>query len=585
MAPGLPAWLFEKRFRLGPFIDNIDARRIFPGVGQPNQVLRRRWRLLRKFIASSSGAACGLTGHGLETTTSDLGFVLKGRRRPRRVESEWRIHGRAVLSRAANVSEKPVQPLRRLYWGGAGSRKIAFWEKLISTQAGELAEVRRLAGEVSRRTGRVVLSWHNASLGAAGGWAFEETAAQFDSPELYGRFVRAVREEAAQIRKSFDFSSAMDLFDLRADRIFAPKLVRAVEHSQICANFAGLVRKSPLPPFGKEGEILGLPLLGEEGAQMGRRGDGETKCSHSINAPPRPRVSVSPRVCVSSSPRPGIPASTCHLFSGAGIRDETEWPGALSPHQMLAAEQVRAWIDKAREGWTDGLILLFALANQGRRMLDSGKIDSLVLPWIDKFFISSRRRSDGIYLERLLGFVSSNMREPLILFWEDTARREAPSLGLALEDLAGRGLPVRGIGIFGPGVPEGGSFGAERANALQTILDEYPEKALFALRPLNENHCPDAFRRVFKDLDMRFFLNYDSSWKDNLAFIYAGTQVFPLLSEQVEMECISPWVCAGRKRFAFGAWLRRMLRGILLGDLDGTSCPVCLEYSAWANLL
>jgi hypothetical protein len=213
---------------------------------------------------------------------------------------------------------------------------------------------------------------------------------------------------------------------------------------------------------------------------------------------------------------------------------------------MLSAEQVRAWIDKAREGWTDGLILLFALANQGRRMLDSGKIDSLVLPWIDKFFISSRRRSDGIYLERLLGFVSSNMREPLILFWEDTARREAPSLGLALEDLAGRGLPVRGIGIFGAGVPEGGSFGAERANALQTILDEYQEKALFALRPLNENHCPDAFRRVFKDLDMRFFLNYDSSWKDNLAFIYAGTQVFPLLSEQMEMECISAQANAAR---------------------------------------
>ncbi len=111
----------------------------------------------------------------------------------------------------------------------------------------------------------------------------------------------------------------------------------------------------------------------------------------------------------------------------------------------------------------------------------------------------------------------------------------------------------------------------------ETILSDYPGKTLFALRPLNENHCPDAFRRVFKDLDMRFFVNYDSSWKDNLAFIYTGTQVFPLLSGQMEMECVSPWVCAGRERFAFGAWFRRRLRRISLGKLDETSVRSALS--------
>ena len=434
------------------------------------------------------------------------------------------------MSKTAAVPEKPVEPLRRLYWEGAGSRKVAFWERLIAAQAEELAEVRRLAGEVSRRTGRVVLSWHNASAGAVGGWAFEEISARFESPARYNRFVLGLREEAAKIRKSFDFSSAVELFDLRCDRIFSQKMVRAVEHRQICANFAGLTLRSP-------------------------------------------------------SPHPGGWASPRHFSRGSGIREEAEWPGALSPHQILSPEQVRAWIDKAREVWIDGLVLFFALANQGRRFLESGTIDSLVLPWIDKFFISSRRQTDGIYLERLLRFVSSNIEQPLILLWEETVRREAPSLGLALEDLAGRGLPVRGIGIFGPGKQEGVSHESERAGALRIITDEYPGKTLFALRPLNENHCPDAFRRVFKDLDTRFFLNYDSSWKDNLAFIYSGTQVFPLLSEQREMECVSPWVCAGPKRFAFGAWLRRMLRRTLLGELDGMSCPVFLEYGAWANLL
>jgi len=536
-SPGLHVWLFEKRFPVSPFIGNIDARRILPGVGHERRVLRRRWRLLRKLLLSADGGAPA--GSGLETTTSDLRFVSSAGRRPGRVESEWRIHGRAVLSKEAALPERSVKPLCRHYWGGAGSRKTAFWEKLISAQAAELGEVRRLAMEVGRRTGRVVLSWHNASLGAAGGWAFEEMAARFDSPELYGRFIREVREEAERIRRAFDFSSAAELFEMRSERIFSRKMARALEHRQVCSNFAALDLKTVIPV--------------------------------------RPTVSYP-----SGQVFPDLPG---YLFQGPGIGSEAEWPGALSPHQVLSPERLRTWIDRARKGWRDGLVLLFALARQGQKLLDSGKIDSLVLPWIDKFFISSRRAADGIYLERLIRFVSSNIGQPLILFWEDTARREAPSLGLALEDLAGRGVPVRGIGIFGPGEPSGGSYGAERADAVRIILDEYPQKALFALRPLNENRCPGAFRRVFKDLDMGLFLNYDSSWKDNLAFLYAGTQVFALLSEQSEMESVSPWICAGGKRFAFGAWLRRMLRRMLRGDPDRVSCPVWLEYGSWANLL
>jgi len=381
------------------------------------------------------------------------------------------------------------------------SSSLAFWENLIRAQAGELTEIRRLATGVSSRTGRVVLSWHNASLGAAGGWAFEEVAAQFAHPANFSLFVQAVLEEAAEIRKSFDISSAQGLSDLRSERLFAPKMARAVEHFQL--------------RYGKK----------------------------------------------------------------------SEWPGALSPHQRVTPEQVRAWMEKARETWADGLILLFALANQGQRMIDSGNISSLVLPWIDKFFISSRRRADSIYLERLFRFVSDNIKRPLILFWDDTSHREAPSLGIALEDMAGQGLPFRGIGLFDTSAEAGRSHVAERAGAVQTILNEYPEKALFALRPLNENHCPDSYRRIFKHLDMGFFLNYDSSWKDNLAFIYAGTQVFPLLPLQAEMESVSPWVSNRRERFAFGTWFRRRLRHISIGKPE---CPferLCLEYSSWANLL
>ncbi|MGA2937134.1 MAG: hypothetical protein ABSF52_08560 [Syntrophobacteraceae bacterium] len=537
--PNLLAWLFEKRFPLRPFIDHIDAKRIFPGIAQPSQVLRKRWRMLRKRLISGLGAACSLPDLGLETTLWDLRF-LKAARRSGRVKSAWRIHGKAVAAKAAiALRDAPAQTMRRLYWGGERSRKIAFWEKLIQNQAGELLEIRRLSREVSSRTGRVVLSWHNASLGAAGGWALEDFAAQFASPALYSVFVHGVLKEAAEIRKSFDIYSAMSLCAMRSERIFAPKAAGAVDHSLISALFTSCRR----------------PIVAVDGS-CGPAG---------IKEPESPLLKESAN----------------RIANG----NKYEWPGPLSPHQSISTEQVLAWSEKAHKTWADGLILLFALANQGQRMLDSGKIPSLVLPWIDKFFISSRRRADVTYLERLFRLASANIRKPLILLWDDTSHGKVPSLGLALEDLAGRGLPFRAIGIFDTGVSLGGLHGAERAGATRIILNDYPQKALFALRPLNENHCPDAFRWIFKDLDMKFFLNYDSSWKDNLAFIYTGTQVFPLLSVQTEMEAVSPWVFDGRERFAFGAWFRRRLRHISLGKLEGISDPLCLEYCSWANLL
>ena len=537
--PNLAAWLFEKRFPLRPFIGHIDAKRIFPGIGQPSQVLRKRWRILRKRLISGLDAACSLADHGLETTIGDLRF-LKDTRGPGRVKSAWRIHGKAVASKVAITQrDAPAHTMRHIYWGGERSRKIAFWEKLIENQAGELSEIRRLSREVSSRTGRVVLSWHNASLGAAGGWAFEGFATQFPSPALYSLFVQAVLKEAREIRKSFDIPSAMGLCAMRFERLLAPKAASAVEHSLISALFTSC--DGPIPaedgPCGRAG-IKGLEsFLLKESTNRNANGN------------------------------------------------KYEWPGALSPHQRISTEQVLAWVEKSHQTWADGLILLFALANQGQRMLDSGKIPSLVLPWIDKFFISSQRRADVTYLERLFRLASANIRKPLILLWDDTSHSKVPSLGLALEDLAGRGLPFRAIGIFDTGASLAGSHSAERADATRIILNDYPHKGLFALRPLNENHCPEAFRWIFKDLDMKFFLNYDSSWKDNIAFIYTGTQVFPLLPVQTEMEPVSPWVFDGRERFAFGTWFRRRLRHISLGKLEGISDPLCLEYCSWANLL
>ena len=159
----------------------------------------------------------------------------------------------------------------------------------------------------------------------------------------------------------------------------------------------------------------------------------------------------------------------------------------------------------------------------------------------------------------------------------------APSLGLALDDMARAGLPFRGLGIFNTGISAG--HGAERDEAVRIIAGEYPHKALFALRPINEKHCPGAFRQIFEDFDESFFVNYDSSWKDNLAFLYAGTQVFPLLGAQAEMEAVCPWIVLEGKRYGFGAWFRRILRHVSLGGRTEPCGKLHLQYCSWANLL
>ncbi len=574
MDANLLAWLFEKRFPLRPFINSIDPKRIFPGASGPSHrhpagphplhrhaagshpshrhpgsvsepgstpgstTLRKRWRLLKKRLNSVADAACNVlpaqshicsdnsapdrsANRAFDTTLADLRPLVSFHGRVEGVKAAWRIHGRAVTARVAASPDAFSPVIKHLYWEGAGRRKIAFWERLVHCQAGELTEIRRFAHEVSRRTGRVVLSWHNASLGAAGGWAFDDLAAPFESPALYSSFVREVLKDTARIRESFDLASAMELCSMRVERLFAPKLARAVENRSIAAE--GFLRGF------KETE---LPGTGE---------------------------------------------------SDTANRAKHEWPGALAPHQQISRGQVLAWIESTRKSWADGLSLLFALANQGQRMLDAGVIDSLVLPWIDKFFISSRRQADIAYLGGLFRFVSANIQSPLVLFWDDTPHARAPSLGLALDRMAGEGLPFRGLGIFNAGISEG--HAAERGEAAKIIAGQYPQKALFALRPINENHCPGTFRRIFEDLDESFFLNYDSSWKDNLAFLYAGTQVFPLLGTQTEMESVSPWIVLQGKRYAFGAWFRRILRRVSLGKSREPSGHLHRAYCSWANLL
>lgn len=527
MDRGLLAWLFEKRFPLQPFMDCIDPKRIFP-AGQSSRALRKRWRLLKKRLRSVTGDACNtaldaarFANRALDTTLADLRPLVGFPNRRECAKPAWRTHGKAVTSPCGAASVGFCPGMKHLYWGGAGSRKMTFWERLVHSQARELTECRRMAHEVSRRTGRVVLSWHNASLGAPGGWGFREPTVAFESPSRHSGFVRDVFKEAANIRQSFDMVSAMELCAMRESRLFAQKFARAAQNSGITAR-----------------DFFRSP---EEAQSSGTRN------------------------CVSTG------------------RSKQEWPGPLAPHQRISSAQISSWMENGRKSWAEGLILLFALAKQGQRMLDSGEIESLALPWIDKFFISSRRQADVVYLGALHRFISENLESPPVLFWDDTTHARTPSLGLALQDMAGGGLDCRGLGIFNSTLSEGQD--AEREEALHIICAEYPRRTFFALRPLDENHSARAYRQIFEDLDESFFCNYDSSWKDNLAFLYAGTRVFPLLGTQTEMEAVSPWLIIQGKRYGFGAWFRRILRRVSLGENHEPSGELHLRYCTWANLL
>lgn len=445
---------------------------------------------------------------------------LTGRRR----HSQFRLWSMLSSLPAIRLREvkTPSRAFSNFSWGGGGKRKLLFLERLARAQAIESAEIGRFAEQASTQSGRVVLSWHNASLCSVGGWTFEDFARRFPSPALFGNFMDSVNRTADEIRNSLDLPAANRLFAMRAKRIFSPLAAQALSQIHALRSYDPELKAE----WHKQSRMAAALLSSTEIEE---------------------------------------------IASG----EKSEWTGAPATHQRVDLERVVAWSREAQETWIPGLCLMLALAIRGQEALDSGLIKSLVLPWIDKFFISSKRRADRNYLESLFQLIGNSIRDPLVLFWEDTAHARLPSFGLALEEMVRGGLPFRGIGVFD-------SAGSSRLDAAKIIEEDYPEKHLFALRPLNDNHFPEI-SRIFRNYQYDFSGRYDSSWKDNLVFLYCGTQAFRLLSPQTEMEMIPPWVSDGQHRFPFGTWLRSWLRTEILGR-SGSRDPLWRVYSTWANL-
>ena len=543
--------LFQKPVPLKTVLPYLPGR-AFTRPSSPRGFLwKSRWRLFRKRILTLPPTQSSWS----TPTLRDLqGIWAKKTRQGRHLWEglPWLTVGRALLSRQHKAhipspdsnedkrcnGESLSVPLmkgpdrvrfapRFSYWGGGGLTTHRFMENLMEWQGRELVAIRDLAYRVSEKTRRVVLSLHNATLAAAGGWAFETFDASFPSRRLWSQFVKAVEDREWAMENTWRESVAgLDsLWRLWHNRLVVPRVLHALRESRVRMAF------DPSRTADWERDVRSV-----EGS---------------------------------------IDADVLSAVSD-GIR--YSWQTPVAPHQTRSLGDILHWREHRRGLWTHGLKRLFACIHEGDKALSAGLLGHLVFPWIDKFFISSLREGDSVYLPSLLQWMEGLGARPIVLFWDDTSRAEAPSFKLALDRMRRCGLPYRGIGIFDDKT-------SKREDALNIICDECDSARLFALRPFMDTHNPVSLHHLLQTLDRRFFGAYDSSWKDNLCFLYTGTQVFPLLSVQCDAEPFPGWVLADHAKLPFGAYFRQRLRQRALGSMSNAHEPFCLDYAEWASLL
>lgn len=446
---------------------------------------------------------------------------------------------------------RPKKDLRILSWGQRSRGEIAFFEQLISYQANEPVEVFRLAKKVSQHTKRVVLTLHNASLGASSGWgvpSFVEQVPAEAAATFFGR-VNSLRQNiAASLSASHRIPSR--------------------------SNFSGLQR-----------EIDNLSLL------WGKR-------------LVRPRLLQNIWALRVSLILNDLPLQECEQF----FRETTELL-EHADHQRLtrgkglavtflpptaARQQLHEtllWYQEKKAGHTRLLSWLWALIQAGEEWLRSERLEFLVLPIIDKLFISSQRDQDSAYLPLFVQLVSPMDSAPLFLLIDDTSRAAHPSLQLAI-DRWRQQYDFVGLGVYD-------SQTDSQEKPLETILARSSQDNLFVLRPLTQVHNPLSLETLLAQRPLGFLslAEYDSSWKDNLPFLYHGTQVAPFAGASRPTEQFSPAVLTSAGPLAFGAYYRRRLRQLALerlglagersraGDCHSSLFHLWREYAQLANLL
>ena len=437
------------------------------------------------------------------------------------------------------------------FWGHRSREEIAFLEKLISYQAKELSAVFSLALEASRRTKRVVITLHNASLGAATGWgapAFTHQVSADTAVQFY-QGVQALRRDLiaklSDRERSFPFSlghslrkEAENLFLLWTKRLLRPQVLRNLWALRVSL----ILNRLPLDEWEQ--------LLSQAGELL-------------------------------------QPGDKQRLTQGKGLAIDFVPP----PAARRQLDETLLWYRTNKKNRFKKLSLLWSLVRTGQDWISSRRLEYFVLPIVDKFFISSKRDQDLDYLPALVKLVQQFDHNPLFLFIDDTARASHSSLQLAIDHWR-KTHPFLGLGVFASPRDATPSY-------LETVLDNSSALKLFALRPLTEVHNPISLDFLLAQRPPDFLSpeHYDSSWKDNLPFLYQGTQVAPFSGGVEEPESFSPFLLTSAGPMLFGTYYRFKLRQLALEQLglserksqvNHTQSPLELlwhEYSDLVNLL
>lgn len=249
------------------------------------------------------------------------------------------------------------------------------------------------------------------------------------------------------------------------------------------------------------------------------------------------------------------------------------------------------WYQKRKESYHQFFSLLWALIATGDEWIRAERISHLVLPIIDKFFISSQRDQDLAYLPLFVALADCMNHAPLFLLIDDTARAAGPSLESALERWRQHHGFV-GLGVFADGSDA-------TTPPLESILANSSLAKLFALRPISQVHNPISLRTLLA-LRPRDFLTpakYDSSWKDNLPFLYHSTQVAFFSGPVTHADEFYSAVITSAGPMAFGRYYRCKLRHLAMMQLGLSAAEtegkrelppldyLWCQYAELANLL
>ncbi len=443
----------------------------------------------------------------------------------------WKTHIESVLN---DGQERPLTPhgdFKHIRWSNYNQASLNYLEKLIDRHAKELMWINNLSTSLSSKLNCVLLSMHNASLGASSGWGIPDFSKQFNENSLYQEFSGKVQK-----RKEFYlamFSDTDDLEELREiwiSRLVSPKLGMLLYH---------LTRY-------KE---LGI-----------------------------------------------VPSSTLEKWQirlrdlTDGVTFEKNYEDSLAPLVAnpavieLFMEIHTRWATRILNEWLPWHALLLALLKTGSEFVTTGKCKHLVIPWINKFFISSQRKKDTKYLTRLIKFVLNFAPETKILFVDDTTRKREPSLKLAIPEL-NRQLErykIRGLGVFDTTRNIHPSDNEE-----QLILSALRKYKMVIIRPYRWISNYKSFYNLMGKKDLTFLENryYDSSWKDNLDFLYWGTSVFPLTGALAFDPLFPAYVYSKSTPVPFGIFYKKQLLKLLTNETEFTPSPLFAAYGKVANLL